>query len=62
MMFSFRSGRFLARILQQTSLNLRALRALLDQRVEARSSDASAQLWDSLRTVGLSNIKVKVGG
>ncbi|MBI1992188.1 MAG: hypothetical protein HYS71_02985 [Candidatus Omnitrophica bacterium] len=58
---SFRLRRFLARILHQMSLNLRALRALLDQRVEARSSDASAQLWDSLRPVGLPNIKVKVG-
>jgi len=54
---SFRARRFLVRIFRQTSLDLRSLQAHLNGRVKARSCDASAQLWDSLRTVGLSDVK-----
>lgn len=59
---SFRLRRFLVEVLRHTSLNLRAIRLYMEQRIEARACDRSAQLWDALRTEGLSNIKVKVGG
>jgi len=57
---SFRIRRFLVEVLRHTSINLRAIRRYMEQRIEARARDRSAQLWDALRTEGLSNVKVKL--
>jgi hypothetical protein len=58
--WSFRSRRFLVRIFRQTSLDLKVLQVHLNGHAAARSCGDAAQLWDSLRTVGLSDIKVDV--
>ncbi len=55
---SFRSRRFLVRIVRQTTLDLKAIRTHFNGHVEARSCDDAARLWDGLRTVGLSDTKV----
>ena len=55
---SFRSRRFLVRIVRQTALDLKAIQTHLSGHVAARSCDDTTRLWDALRTVGLSDIKV----
>jgi hypothetical protein len=57
---SLRSQRFLLRIARQTSIDLRLLQGYLSGHVKARTRDDSARLWEALRTVGCSNVKVEL--
>ena len=56
--FSFRSRRFLVRVVRQTSIDLRLLQGYLNGHLKARARDDSARLWESLRTVGCSDTKI----
>jgi len=57
---SFQLRKFLTRILQRSSPGLHTLRLYRAGRVETRSFQTSTELWDALRTVGLSDIKVEL--
>ena len=57
---SLRLRKFLTRILQRSSPGLHTLRLYQGGRMETRSFQTSDELWEALRTVGLSDIKVKV--
>jgi len=57
---SIRSRRFLVRVLRRASIRLRRPSVHQVERILTRSFDPSAELWDALRTVGFSDIKIKV--
>lgn len=48
----------LSRVWVWASRLLRTMRDRMDDEVEPRSFEASAELWEALRTVGCSNLKV----
>ena len=50
----------LSHLIRRTTAALSALGAFPDLAAEVQSFKAAAELWESLRTVGLSNIKVEV--
>ena len=52
--------RFLVKVLQRTSDRLRMTRVQGNGRATTQTFEASAQWWDALRTVGLSNLKVEL--
>ena len=47
------------KLLHQTSVLLKLLRDETDGHLETRSFQKSGQLWDNLRTVGLSKLHLK---
>ena len=57
---SFRSRRLLVRVLHLTSNRTRGARTLVGLRGALKPFNASSELWDALRTVGLSNVKVEL--